>query len=81
MLVDKPLCLDGAEGERMLAAARAHPQQVSAATWHRPCVHGLPWWTIGPAIIRNTPHAASQRCCTTSLVPHLVALPRLGLRR
>lgn len=28
VLVDKPMCLDGAEGERMLAAARAHPNQV-----------------------------------------------------
>ena len=28
MLVDKPLCLNGEEGERMLAVARAHPEQV-----------------------------------------------------
>jgi len=29
VLVDKPLCRNGEEGERMLAAARAHPKQVT----------------------------------------------------
>ncbi len=32
VLVDKPLCLHGDEGERMLAAARAHPNQVMLST-------------------------------------------------
>ena len=35
VLVDKPMAVNAAEGERMLAAASAHSKQVSLGTWRK----------------------------------------------
>ena len=55
VLVDKPLCLNGEEGERMLASARAHPNQVM-------CLHPAPRENRESGLCARTQSASPPEC-------------------